>query len=211
MSLVMTDTFKKNKRYPRDPHTGSERTALGSRKKHFLAELHDTLSRANSALCRPSLDFEEKHGPAQHFVAPHWCGCVKVNKYMGEREKEREVGRMVDTSCGWMHIWRSESQREWGEVGDFIATQCHSDFTELVWQPTPRFVAMLEPQSRLISNVSDITKGREYRAVQSWSYPSIAATLERTGPVAQWLKSSGERPIHLIWAANTESNLFTGE
>lgn len=207
----MTDTFKKNKRFPRDPHTGLGWTALDSEEEYFPAELHGTLSRAKSTLRRPSLDFKEKHGPAQHFVVPCWCGCVKVNKYMWEREKETERERENGSChvCGWRHIWRSESHREWGEVGDFIGTQWHSDVTELVWQPTPRFMAMLEPQSRLISNVLDTTKGRDCRAVQSKSYPSLASTLERTGPVTQRLKSSGERVIHLIWAANTELNMFT--
>lgn len=53
----------------------------------------------------------------------------------------------------------------------------------------------------LMSVAPDTTKGQEDRDVQSWSCLSLTAVLGRTGPAYHWLKHSGERVLHLTWAA----------
>ena len=58
----------------------------------------------------------------------------------------------------------------------------------LIQGPMSRFMAVMQPLSGLMSEAPDTTKGREDRAVQSWSCPSLAVTLGRAGSAPHQLK-----------------------
>ena len=58
----------------------------------------------------------------------------------------------------------------------------------LMQGPMSRFMALIQPLSLLISEAPDTTKGREGKAVQSWSCPSLAVTFGRAGLVSHQLK-----------------------
>lgn len=62
-------------------------------------------------------------------------------------------------------------------------------------------LALMQPQTVLISMAPDTTEGREKSVVQSCPSTSQAATLRRTGLAPHWLKQPGERVLYLTWAA----------
>ena len=79
-------------------------------------------------------------------------------------------------------------------MGGFITTQGHG---EMSGPGLSGFMARMQPQAMLMSETLDTTKGREYRAIQRWSCPPLAATLGRAGLAPYRLKRSGERVLAL--------------
>lgn len=110
-------------------------------------------------------------------------------------------GRERFISCGQV-FWSGE--RDWAflRTGDWV----HFLRTGLRWVaslprgaivmsgpglmqgPMSRFMALIQPLSLLIPEAPDTTKGREGKAVQSWSCPLLAVTLGRAGLVSHQLK-----------------------